>query len=150
MRRWIFKDGEAEAEYMPLLEWEEEEEIGRAASVRPESTLADERLSEFAAQLTDALRTVVKCDGADSVSLDVGVEVQASTPEGHSPLVLIPKIECWGGEGRGASYRSSADPSRRGRLGDKRMDSIDRYSCLGTEQGGSLSGILHYCWLLVF
>lgn len=141
MRRHIFKEGEAEQEYGPLLKWLGEEEIGSERPPKPQCTLADERLVDFAGQLKDALGSVVgsEVEGC-SLSLDIGVEVQASTPEGSKPLVLMPKIECWGGDGRGASHRSSADPSRRGRLGDLRMDIIDRYSCVATDQGGSLTG----------
>lgn len=143
MRQPIFKEGEAEKEYVPFVEWERQEEIeiGGAAAARPEYTQADESLVRFADGLVDAIGTVVQGVAEASLSLDVGVEVQASRPDGLDPLVLIPRIDWWGGEGRGASYRSSADASRRGHLGDKRMDSIDRYSCLGTDQGGSLSGI---------
>ncbi len=146
MRRNIFKNGEAEEEYGPLVEWETQQETvglpeGSVQSPRPTPTLADERLGEFAAQLSEAVSSVVDAEAASStLSVDIGVEVQASTPEGCDHVVLIPRIEFWGGDNRGASFRSSADPSCRGRLGDKRMDKIDRYSILGTDQGGSLSG----------
>jgi len=146
LRKHIFKAGEAEDECRPLLEWEEQQEAAvlsgsNVRSPRPVCTLADERLSAFAAQLSGAVSSVVNPEAAStSLSLDIGVEVQASASEGDERLVLIPRIESWGGDNRGASYRSSADPSQRGRLGDKRMDQIDRYSCLGTDQGGSLSG----------
>eukprot|EP00752_Nemacystus_decipiens_P016690 g14928.t3 len=139
MRHQIFKEGEAEQEYKPLLEWELNEEGGSGGMPKPECTRVNVRSAEFAGHLRDALGTVVGDEAEGSLSIDIGVEIQASTSDGDEPLVLLPKIEWWGGEGRGASYRSSADPSRRGHLGDKRMDNIDRYSCLGTDQGGSLA-----------
>lgn len=150
MRHHIFRASEAEREAQPLLDWEREQGVvglsaGSEAKPKPESTLADSRLHQFAEEVTGALLTLLEPESYPiSLSLDFGIETQASTPQGSKRLILIPRIACWGGDERGASSRSSPDPSRRGRLGDKRMANIDRYSCLGTDQGGSLSGVSQY------
>lgn len=146
MRKSVFQAGEAEKELELLREWERQRDIaedsGRhVAHPEPQMELATSRVAEFASALDDALGTIVDVEAApSSLSIDIGLEVQASTPEDEQRLVLIPNIGWWGGDGRGASCRSSPDPYNRGRMGDTRMGAIDRYSCLGLDQGGSLSG----------